>query len=361
MSRQLHGTIDSQVSFILSISPYPEPRLAFTHYLGNMFITDIQYQPRPQGDQPNIVPLTREGDPFFASIISENKATLFPRLEKIILDDPGKRGVACLFQDGDLLKAVLALSHAKKVAVTTGFPCLTDYEVKEETDGLPGALALCQGLLALGKQVTLVSDHRCKALYSSCVNHAVSSGCLPSPVPVLSCDEARALQAQSTMANPAFDCLVAIERAGRASDGTYRTMKAVDISNFVDPIDDLFSGARSNPLVSTVGVGDGGNELGMGKAMAAVKEFVDLGEQIACVIPTDFLIAAGVSNWAGYAISMGLYIASSCPLHWRYCKHGIDAESPPAMAVEQFLPTAKQVSIRTHVDFSLAQTECATL
>ena len=315
-----------------------------------MFITDIQYQPRPQCDQPMVIPLAREGDPFFASIIAENKAVLFPKLEKIILDDPGKRGVARLFQSGDLLKAVLALSHANKVAVTTGFSCLTDYEVKEETDGLPGALALCQGLLALGKQVTLVSDSHCKALYSSCVDHAVSSGCLPSPVPVLSCNEARALQAQSSTTNPAFDCLVAIERAGRANDRTYRTMKAVDISNFVNPIDDLFSGARSNPLVSTVGIGDGGNELGMGKAMAAVRDFVDLGEQIARIIPTDFLIAAGVPNWAGYAISVGLYIASSCPLHWRYCKHGIDAESPPAMAVEQFLPITEQVSIRTHAD-----------
>ena len=267
--------------------------------------------------------------------------------------------MARLFQSGDLLKAVLALSHANKVAVTTGFSCLTDYEVKEKTDGLPGALALCQGLLALGKQVTLVSDHRCKALYSSCVDHTVSSGCLPSPVPVLSCDEAKALQAQLSTANPAFDCLVAIERAGRASDRTYCMMKAVDISNFVDPIDDLFSGARSNPLVSTVGIGDGGNEVVMGRA---VREYVDLGKQIVCqVIPTDFLIAAGVSNCAGYTISMGLYLASSCLLHWRYRKHGIDAESHPAMAEEQFLPTAEQVSIRTHADFSIACTECSML
>ena len=47
-----------------------------------MFITDIQYQ--PQCDQPMVIPLAHEGDPFFASMIAENKAALFPKLSSTI-------------------------------------------------------------------------------------------------------------------------------------------------------------------------------------------------------------------------------------------------------------------------------------
>ena len=336
-------TLNSPLSHSHSI---PEPNLAFTHYPGSMFITDIKYQPKPLADEVRILSLSREGDPFFASLISEKQAAKFSQLEQVILDDPGKRGVAHLFQEGDLLKVTLSLSHAANVAVTTGFPCLVDFEVKEETDGLPGALAIAQGLLALGKQVTLVCDSGSKTLYSSCVEYTVSARSLASSIPVMSYSEVRSLCAQPATTCPPFDSLVAIERSGRTRDGTYRTMKAVDVSDFVDPIDDLFLDALSNPLVSTVAIGDGGNEVGMGKAAAGVREFVPLGDRIGCIVPSDFLIATGVSNWGGYALALGLYLASSCPLHWRYRNQGIDAESPPLVTVDQFLPTAEQVGQR---------------
>lgn len=309
-----------------------------------MFITDVKCQPRPLSDEVRILSLSREGDPFFASLVSEKRVATFSRLEQVILDDPGKRGVAHLFQEGDLLKAALCLSHATNVAITTGFPCLVDYEVKEETDGLPGALAIAQGLLALGKQVTLVCDSDSKKLYSSCVAYAVSTKSLPSSIPVMSYGEVKSLCIQSaTTTCPPFDSLLAIERSGRTHNGTYHTMNGTNVSEFVDPIDDLFLDARSNPLVSTVAIGDGGNEVGMGKAAARVREFVSLGDRIGCVVPSDFLIATGVSNWGGYALSLGLYLVSTCPIHWRYCNRGIDAETPPPLTVDQFLPTAEQV------------------
>ena len=310
-----------------------------------MFITDITYQPQEQLEQPKVVPLFRDGDPFFASIIGQKAAELFTDLEKIILDDPSDRGVRHLFQKTDLIKAVLALSHANRVAVTTGFPCLPDYEVKDETDGLPGALAICQALTALGKAVTLISDVRNQSLFRSCVSHMVSIGALKSQVSVIPFPEVKALydaRAKET-SDPPFDCLLAIERAGRSSDGTYRTMKAKDVSEYIDPVDDIFLSARSNPGVATICIGDGGNELGMGKVYEQVKNHIPLGEKIACVVPTDFVIATGVSNWGGYGVARGLCAISSCPLHWRYRNHGIDAERPPQFEVTQFLPTAEQV------------------
>ncbi len=292
---------------------------------------------------PQVIPLSRDGDPFFASVVGESVAHVFAELEQVILDDPGNRGVAHLFLKSDLLKATLALSHANRVAITTGFPCNTEYEQKEETDGLPGALAICQALLALGKDVTLISDNRNQELFESCVASAVSTGALRTPVPVLPFSAAKEL-CKSTASKPAFDCLLAIERAGRAVDGTYRTMKGNDISRDLEPVDEVFTSARSNPLVTTIGIGDGGNELGMGKVLGKVREKIRNGEVIACVTPADFLIAAGVSNWGGYAIALGLYVVSMCPFHWRYRNHGINAEKPPKLNVDDFLPSATQVS-----------------
>ena len=65
-----------------------------------------------------IIELVQE--PFFASVLESKSVELISKMEKVILEDPGKRGVAHLFQESDLLKSVLILSHADRVAVTTG-------------------------------------------------------------------------------------------------------------------------------------------------------------------------------------------------------------------------------------------------
>lgn len=239
---------------------------------------------------------------------------------------------------------MLSLSHAQRIAITTGFPANTDLAVKQETDGISGALSICQALLALGKQVSLISDHSYQSIFEKCVEEMVSLGALKSSVPVVPFEKAKALVLAAPSDAPAFDSLVAIERAGKSVDGTYRTMKKVDISKFVDPIDELFVHASSNQLVSTIGIGDGGNELGMGKVFEKVCENVHYGETIACQTRADFLIAAGVSDWAGYAVSLGLYAVSQCPLHWRYSHRAINAETPLPLKLSDFLPSSKQVT-----------------
>lgn len=124
------------------------PPLAFIHYPGSMFITDLPAEPTPLSADVEIVELVQQ--PFFASVLEYKSIEVISKMEKVILDDPGNRGVAHLFQKSDLLKSVLLLSHADRVAITTGFPVHKDREVKEETDGLPGAIAICQALLVLG-------------------------------------------------------------------------------------------------------------------------------------------------------------------------------------------------------------------
>lgn len=53
----------------------------------------------------------------------------------------------------------------------------------------------------------------------------------------------------------------------------------------------------------TIGVGDGGNEIGMGRVEDyAIEGVVDHGENIACTVPTDQLVVAGTSNWGAHAL-----------------------------------------------------------
>ena len=309
-----------------------------------MFIADTKPAQRELDGTIEVIQLSRPDDPYFASIIGSRLAAIFPELEQALLDDPGKRGVSHLFVKSDLLKAVLSLSHAKRIAISTGFPANRDLTVKEETDGLPGALSICQALLTLKKEVTLISDQHNQELYEKCVQKMVSVGALKSMVPVISFKKAKEMMLAAPRDAPAFDCLLAIERAGQSKDGSYRSMHKVDVSDFVDPVDELFVTALSNQLVSTIGIGDGGNELGMGKVHRSVVENIRFGDTIACTTSTDFLIAAGISNWAGYAISLGLYAVSQCPVHWRYTHHGINAEIPPQFEESEFLPTDEQVT-----------------
>ena len=101
--------------------------------------------------------------------------------------------------------------------------------------------------------------------------------------------------------------------------------------------------AAKDGRISTTSVGDGGNELGMGKVKEQVEKYVPHGEQIACVVPSDYLIAAGVSNWGGYAIAVGLHVLSTCPIHARYVRRGLAAVGEEDKDKGDFLNSAEQV------------------
>ena len=71
------------------------------------------------------------------------------------------------------------------------------------------------------------------------------------------------------------------------------------------------------------GIGDGGNELRMGRVQEKVQQFITNGPEIACTVPADYTITAGVSNWGGWAIAAGLYVLQACPIHDRYLRRAV--------------------------------------
>ncbi|XP_074548984.1 D-glutamate cyclase, mitochondrial [Halichoeres trimaculatus] len=318
-----------------------KPPVAFSHSPGCMFLTDVPDSststPKPltcdgvDPSDPEMTPLSCliSHEPLLYSLASKRSVAKIRRLETIIGEDPGQRGIKALFVQDELLRSCLALSHASSVAITTGFPTHYMHSPPDETDGPPGAIAMATMLLSLGKQVTMVIDKRDVKMNQAIIDEAVRKGVLKSPVPLVTFDGSGHDSALHFLCHngdpgkPRYDHLVAIERSGRAADGNYYNMRGINIKHLVDPIDDLFIAAKSIPGITTTGVGDGGNELGMGKVRDKVVDLMPKGDLIACDVPADFAITAGVSNWGGYAVACGLYLLHTCPSHQRYLKKGL--------------------------------------
>eukprot|EP00062_Callorhinchus_milii_P023672 gi/632982766/ref/XP_007908317.1/ PREDICTED: UPF0317 protein C14orf159 homolog, mitochondrial [Callorhinchus milii] len=306
--------------------------LAFTHAPGCMFVTDVRSEeesetPACPADTPQVVRVCQT--PAHYSIASASTLDVIRELEALIQQDPGNRGIRHLTMKDQLLKAALSLSHANSVLLTTGFPTHFRHQPPEETDGPPGALAMATMLQALKKDVAIVTDQRALELYRKIIEEAVEQGVLEAAVPLLSfqdtgVDSALSFLCHDGRANsPRYDHLIAIERSGMAMDGNYYNARKVNIKHLVDPIDKLFLAAREVPGISTTGIGDGGNELGMGKVKEAVKKYITNGDLIACDVEADFAIIAGVSNWGGYALACALYLLNCCSVHARYLRRAI--------------------------------------
>ncbi|NWT84254.1 GLUCM protein, partial [Lanius ludovicianus] len=343
--------------------------LAFTHSPGCMFITDLKNDSvRSLGGIPQVHCISQ--DPLHFSIVSTEAAQKIKALETLIGIDPGERGIVHLQRQGELLGACLALSHAGSVLITTGFPTHFTHEPPEENDGPPGALAIAAMLQALEKQVAIVTDQRAMDLNKKIMEEAVQLGILKKPIPLLSYQRENADSAlmflceNGNPGRPRFDHLIAIERAGMAADGNYYNARKVNIKHLVDPIDELFLAAQTIPGVTTTGVGDGGNELGMGKVKDAVKKYIKNGDVIACDVEADFTVVAGVSNWGGYAIACALSVLRSCEIHDRYLRRAVGFPRAPSKRLwlpalpsvtkeEKLLKTLVQLGVRSGKTASL--------
>jgi hypothetical protein len=269
-------------------------------------------------------------------------------IRDLIQEDAGNRGLRT-DPDVNLITACrddfraachsLADAPAPAVGVVTGFfiphadpPC-------GETDGPLGALFLARALVPLGMRVVLVTDAFCR--------HALEAGLAASglrkqvPLVILpSHEQAKALsvpdywQQFAERAGP-LTHLIALERVGpshtpeslrshpAATAETVEhhrrevpaehhdrchTMKGRDITAHMSPAHRLFEAcAGQSPRITTIGIGDGGNEIGMGKVgWHIIHRNVPGGGLVACRVPTDYLIVCGISNWGAYGLAAGV-------------------------------------------------------
>lgn len=207
---------------------------------------------------------------------------------------------------GNLEKAaasILATPNAH-VGILTGFYIEYADPPSPEPDGLGGMAHLAAALGSIGISVSVITDAPCaKAVWA-----VVEALPVRVDLEVASISErsVRRLRQSLQESERPMTHLIAIERVSPAADGKPHRANGWDMTRETAPLHLLFEDASWRRPWITIGIGDGGNEIGMGSLPRELATRIP--NSVAATIPADYLLAAGVSNWAGY----GLVAAMAC-------------------------------------------------
>ncbi|GGO64672.1 DUF4392 domain-containing protein [Bowmanella pacifica] len=194
----------------------------------------------------------------------------------------GMQGLQAALSPGYLLRAATLLNdNPGTVLIGTGFPVTDTFE----TDGPVGAVALYNALKTLGYRPVLVCG---EPLFS-----ALSDDYQCIRIRDNELSEARR-ETRQVLQQYAPSMVISIERPGLSEDGRYYNMRSEDISDRCACYDYFLIDSDC----PTIAIGDGGNEIGMGKVLNAVKALNIVPSVTSC----DELVVADVSNWAAYGI-----------------------------------------------------------
>lgn len=264
--------------------------------------------------------------------------------DSIIRRDPAGRGlISSEAARGPLCPGHLEMAAADlaangvAAAIVTGFYIPHATPPAAETDGPPGAALLAAALTAVGVECRLITDPWC----ASAVTAAAEAMGLDAEIVMTAparCD-AWADDFFASTFGRTLSHLIAVERVGPShtleslvaqsrsgpppvaewqervppeSRGCSHNMRARVIDEWTGDLFRLFERAkRHNPAVRTIGVGDGGNELGMGSVpweelVARVDR--ENSARIPCRIATDWTIVAGTSNWGAQALAAAVCV-----------------------------------------------------
>lgn len=268
--------------------------------------------------------------------------TRLTTIRDLIQEDVGNRGLANDPADnlltaytGDFAAACVSLAAAQqpRIVVVTGFYIADADPPCGETDGPLGAVFLARALVPLGFDVALATDGYCvKALnvgLDACnlgtrtrvfdLDREQDDTLRFSPTHLIALERvgpnhtAQSIRAQNgrTADIAAFEGLVTASRRDRCY-----SMRGRDLTDFTRPAHRLFEAAAvAAPRITTIGIGDGGNEIGMGKIpWDTLRRNIPDGGLIACRVPTDHLMVCGVSNWGAYGLAAGVRLLRNAPI-----------------------------------------------
>lgn len=199
-----------------------------------------------------------------------------------------------------------------RVVVTTGL--VTPHIPRGETDGPSGALALARALI-LGRRVrvSLLTEPQVVPVLEAAaatLAHTERDGngwqarLEIRPFPTDAALAAAASRCLMETRPPA--ALVSIEKLGPNQQGVIHTMRGEDVTRSQARVDMLFPYAVRRRVL-TVGIGDRGNEIGMGGLLGRQARCgCACGGSIACAVRADIPVAAFTSNWGAQAVTAAL-------------------------------------------------------
>ena len=160
-----------------------------------------------------------------------------------------------------------------------------------ETDGPPGALILCLILKKLGYIPVILTDKYCQNFFEK-----YDIKIIYMDIKMENENKINFIEKTINEYNPVG--MISIERCGLNTENKYANMRNIDISEHTAEIDLFFSNYYNK--IPTIGIGDGGNEIGMGNLEHIIKDNLNL---VPCKIKVDKLIISSVSNWGGYGLA----------------------------------------------------------
>ena len=194
----------------------------------------------------------------------------------------GMKTVQPHLEAGYCMRAARILQQCRgNILIGTGFPVVKTFE----TDGPVGAIAMYEAFEKLGATPSIVCGRPLsQALADRYRVHEIRVGD----------HDQREHEAQEALEQFHPDAIISIERPGQAADGGYYNMRGENISENTACFDS-FMNMSDCP---TIAIGDGGNEIGMGKVAKALQGLNIVPSTTTC----DELIVADVSNWGAYGI-----------------------------------------------------------
>lgn len=190
-----------------------------------------------------------------------------------------------------------------------------------ETDGPPGVAALARAIdLGLDARSVVITDPGLEEMhiktvgatglhYLSDIDKAMKQNrqftVLTYPI---NRDEAKKL-ATKLLDDFKPKAIISVEKPGENIKGIIHSRVGVDVSFLHGKLDYLMKEAKSRKIL-TVGMGDGGNELGMGGIRDIVEKYTSTGAKCQCpcnagvaaATELDYAVPCSISNWGAYGI-----------------------------------------------------------
>lgn len=207
-----------------------------------------------------------------------------------------------------IVNAILEQPGAR-IGIVTGASDINNFP-NGECDGPMGSAALARALMALGYKITVYTENTCEMGVGE-MGRVLK---VDIPIEIL---EIQPCEHYHQIAS-SLDIAISIEKNGINEKGiqhsiTGRCRPAGDRA-FVDSIFREMVDAGK----LTIGIGDGGNEIGFGKILELARDEIFRGREcicgcgggIICVTPTRYLFPVAISNWGAYALCAALALAS---------------------------------------------------